>query len=108
MIDNLIFQDKLDEISSFESYFGKIIFNSEKMLIPYINLGISEHALNLQSKMMYIDYCYVVFVNIIYLKINNNLMKNDLLGKYDPKNSIYLGGDDLIGNQDVVDFEVQA
>lgn len=108
MINSLIFRNNLDEISTFDSYFGKIIFYNERMLIPYINLGISEHVLNPQSKMKYIDYCYTVFIDIDYLKINNNLIKDNLLDKYDPKNSIYLGGEDLIGDQNIFDIEVQA
>lgn len=108
MINSVIFRNNLDEISTFDSYFGQIIFYNERMLIPYINLGISEHALNPQSKMKYIDYCYTVFIDINYLKINNNLIKDNLLDKYDSKNSIYLGGEDLIADQDVFDIEVQA
>ncbi|MET3035874.1 hypothetical protein ABXT08_07230 [Chryseobacterium sp. NRRL B-14859] len=107
-MNNFIYKEFLEEISTFESYFGKVIQHNNKMLIPYISLGVSEHPLNKLSKMKYIDYCYTVFMGINYLKINDNILINNLFDTYNLINSIYLGGNDLLGNQNIYDIEVQA
>ncbi|KQT27031.1 hypothetical protein ASG22_20460 [Chryseobacterium sp. Leaf405] len=108
MHSDLIYNQNLDEIDTSEAYFGKIILFNEKMLVPYINLGISNHDLNRGDMLKHINFCYAVFIDIDYLKIDDKLMKDNLLDKYDSKSSIYLGGDDLLKNQNIYGIEIQA
>lgn len=108
MISKLIFTEGIDEIDTFQSYFGKIIFKEDGILVPYINLGISNHRINPTQILMYVDFCYFVSEKISYLKINNRIIKNDLKINYDSTKSIYLGGNDLLENQNIYDIEVQS
>ncbi|PIF45764.1 hypothetical protein CLU96_2776 [Chryseobacterium sp. 52] len=108
MFKDLIYNKNIDEIHTSDAYFGKILLAGKNLLIPYINLGISNHDLNRGNILKHINFCYTVFIDIDYLKIDGNLTKDNLLDKYDSKNSIYLGGDDLLRNQNIYDIEVQA
>ncbi len=108
MFTNLTYHENLDEIHTSEAYFGKVLFFGKNLLIPYINLGISNHKLNESTNLKFIDYCYFIAVNIYYLKINENIVMNSLNENYDSLQSIYLGGADLIENQLINDIELQA
>lgn len=108
MIRDLIYKEHVDEIDTSDAYFGTIILFNEKMLVPYINLGISNHDLNRDDILKHINFCYIVFIDIDYLKIDGNIIKDNLLDKYDSIKSIYLGGDDLLKKQNIYDIEVQA
>lgn len=108
MFKDLIYNKNIDEIHTSDAYFCKILLAGKNLLIPYINLGISNHDLNRDDILKHINFCYTVFIDIDYLKIDGNLTKDNLLDKYDSRNSIYLGGDDLLRNQNIYDIEVQA
>ncbi|KAA5533744.1 hypothetical protein F0919_14525 [Taibaiella lutea] len=104
----LIYQENLEEIHTFESYFGKTILSNKCLIMPYVNLGISDHELNPSSKMKYIDYCYVIALDFLFLKKNSDILLNNLNQEYDSTKSIYLGGNDLIGDQGIFDIEFQS
>lgn len=104
----LIFEQNLCEIDTSESYFGKIIKrNNDFLVIPYINLGIAEHELNRSTRLKYINYSYIVGLKLLFLKLNSEIII-DRRGKYENIESIYLGGNDLIINQNVFDIEFKA
>lgn len=107
MFKDLIYSQNIDEIHTSDAYFGQIIIVDNNLLIPYINLGISNHELNKSSDLKFIDYCYFVAIDIYYLKINGNIIF-DLNGVYNSSRSIYLGGDDLLKKQNVYEVEIQA
>ena len=106
----MIFEQNLNEIDTVESYFGKIIFDSNNLVIPYINLGISKHELNGDESLKFINYCYVVGINLSFLKINSGIAINRLNNDYNSSNSIHLGGNDLYlsNHQTIFDIEFQA
>lgn len=108
MFENLIHNENIDEIHTSDAYFGKVLLNGENLLIPYINLGISNHELNESNNLKFIDYCYFVAIDFSFLKINDNIILDNLKNKYNPLESSYLGGYDMLGNQNVFDIEVQA
>lgn len=108
MFKNFIYKYHLDEIDTSDAYFGKLLFRNNAILIPYINMGISNHILNKENHLQYIDYCYFIAVDLKFLKINNDIIINKLPTKIDPLYSINLGGWDMLENQNVYDIEVQS
>ncbi|MDR6525495.1 hypothetical protein J2787_000865 [Chryseobacterium rhizosphaerae] len=108
MFNNLIYKENVDEIHTSEAYFGKILFLEGNLLIPYINLGISNHILNKNDDLRFIDYCYFIVTDMYYLKINEKIIINSLNKGYDSTKSIYLGGSDLIKNQLIYDIELRG
>ncbi|WP_027373916.1 hypothetical protein [Chryseobacterium sp. UNC8MFCol] len=108
MFKDLIYSHDINEIHTSDAYFGHIIFTTKSLIVPYINLGISNHELNKNNSLKFIDYCYFVAVDFSFLKINNDIIRDDLSNKYNPAESIYLGGFDMVGNQNIFDIEIQA
>lgn len=103
----LIYEKNLCEIDTSESDFGSIIKSNNFLVVPYINLGVYQHELNRSTQMKRINYCYVVAIELLFLKINSDIII-DKKGEYEDIESIYLGGNDLIGNQNVFDIEFKA
>lgn len=108
MVNNLIYKEHIDEIDTSDAYFGKIIFFKNNILIPYINMGISNHELNRTEQLKHINYSYFVAIDFHFLKINNNVIYNNLKNEYNSLESIHLGGWDMLENQDVFDIEIQT
>lgn len=108
MTKNLIYENHLDEIDTSDAYFGKILFRNDAILIPYMNVGVSNHVLNKENRLQYINYCYFVATNLKFLKINNDIVIDKLETKIDTLNSINLGGWDMFENQNIFDIEVQS
>ena len=71
-------------------------------------MGISNHELNETKYLKHIDYCYFVALDFNFLKINNNGIFNELKDKYNSSKSMYLGGWDMLENQNIYDIEIQA
>lgn len=103
----LIFEQNICNIDTSESDFGSIIKRNNFLVVPYINLGIYHHELSRSTKMKRINYCYVVAIELLFLKINSEIIINKE-DEYEDIESIYLGGDDLIGNQNIFDIEFKA
>ena len=61
----LIYSEKIEEIDTFESAFKYFYLNADNLILPIINIGISEHPLNPEKKMKYLDKCLLVFQEII-------------------------------------------
>lgn len=109
MLVDLIYKNHINEIDSTDAYFGKILFSGKNILIPYINMGISNHELNEKDYLKHINYSYFVAVDFNFLKINNSeIIVDELKDKYDSIKSIYLGGWDMLENQNIYDLEIQA
>ncbi|PIF45761.1 hypothetical protein CLU96_2773 [Chryseobacterium sp. 52] len=109
MVNNdLIYKEHIDEIDTSDAYFGKILFSKNNILVPYINMGISNHELNRTKELKHISYSYFVAIDFHFLKINNDIIINDLKNKYDPWESVYLGGWDMLENQNIFEIEIQA
>lgn len=64
-----MYRDNIDEIHSFDARYKNVIFRNNNLIVPYINLGISNHPLNKNDKLKYLDYSYMVFINVTYLKV---------------------------------------
>lgn len=64
-----IFEEYVDEIHSFDAYYKNVVLYNNNLLIPYINLGISNHPLNNTSSLQFLDFSYMVFENIKSLSV---------------------------------------
>ena len=58
---DLIFSSSIDEIHTFDSYLGPFQKEGNNLIVPAINVGVSNHPLNPTSEMKYIDKSYLLF-----------------------------------------------
>ena len=85
----LTYDTNLDEIHSFESYFGRIVKEYDSITIPYVNLGVSEHSLNKGEELKYLNKAYMVFEGVVSFEESYSLGNtNGLL-------TLYFGGYDV-------------
>lgn len=101
-----IYKNNLDEIHSADAYYRNVFFKDSVLIIPYINLGISNHKINETNNLMYINFAYMIFTNVCYLKVYE---KNDLVVNNCSENfpSYYFGGYNF-DNSVFVDMEIKA
>lgn len=92
---NLIYEDNFDEVVTFESYFKGYILKDNNVLMPYINIGVSEHALNVSKNLLHLDYSFVVCIDVALMKYNGKIIYDEILGKFGSYQIVYLGGTDL-------------
>lgn len=85
-------KEKLEELHTFESLYQNVLFKNNNLVIPYINLGISQHELNPSEKMKYIDFSYVVLVNIRYLDVYLEKTRYLVVGENTSGPKLHLGG----------------
>lgn len=70
LIGSKIIYDAIDEIDSFESQYKNVILRNNNLVVPYINIGLSNHPLHdYKGKLRFIDFSYIVLLNVSYLKI---------------------------------------
>jgi hypothetical protein len=104
--------DGVDEIHSFEAYYSKFHLDERNLVIPYIGLGIRNHPLHRGGEMKYLDFAYMVFLGLSYLKVQREVLLGDvktevLLGeKGEASHILYFGGINLDPSADLGEFEV--
>lgn len=106
-----IFYEGMDEIDSFEAFYKEPKFVDNNFIIPYINLGISEHPLHTGKKMMYINFAWLVFIEIEYMEVfDEKTRKTNVWVNTSPpiKNINYFGGTDLNGINTYCDYGIQS
>lgn len=84
-MDNLIFND-ISFTSFNEVFYSYYNCYDDKLFIPLINVNIVNHPLNKTSNGKYIDFSYVVFENVVQVKINNEIIYESFTpktGKYE-------------------------
>lgn len=62
-----VFASHIDELDTSESYFRKVILRNNNLIIPYVNLAVSNHPLNESDKPKYINYSYLAAIDLSYL-----------------------------------------
>ena len=70
MSRSLVYDTSMDEIHSFESFFGRIFNENNDIKIPFVNLGISDHPVNPSNELKYIDKSYLVFKDVASISEN--------------------------------------
>jgi hypothetical protein len=93
----------VDEIDSFDSFYSNVYFDKATLVMPYINLGLGKHPLNPGERLKFLDFAYVVFLGLRYLKAQ----KGVILGEKDHASSILcFGGFNMDSSPDLIDLEV--
>ena len=93
-----IYHQSVNEIDSSESRYKNVLFRNNNIIVPYVNLAISNHPLHLEGKeMKYIDYAYMVFKDILYLSVYISGHRYLIIGEESEDefgdSVLYFGGD---------------
>jgi hypothetical protein len=97
--------DGVDEIDSFDAYYSNVYLDRRNLVIPYIDLGVANHPLHRGDRLQYLDFAYMVFLGLRYLKVQRGV----LLGqKGEAGHTFYFGGSNLDPSTDLVDFEIEC
>lgn len=88
----MIFTDKIDEIDSFDAYYKNVVFRNNNIVIPYVNLAVSNHPLNTKSNLIFIDYAYMVFENVKYLDVFLNNRRYKVIDQNHSGSKLHFGG----------------
>ena len=74
-------------------------------VIPYLNVGVSNHPLNPEKKVKYVDLSYVVCDDPVIVKLNSKTIFENTSLKFGSYSFWYLGGVDT-GNRSSNEFQV--
>jgi hypothetical protein len=89
-----IFQQAIHEIHSFDARYKNVIFRNNNIVIPYINLGVSNHPLHKSEKgMAFLDFSYMVFKDVSYLSVYINKERYFVTSLEKREEIFYFGGD---------------
>jgi len=69
----MIFEYFFDEVDTFEAFYKNVINRNKCLVFPYVNIGISNHPLNLSKEHLHIDKAYIICVNACINKINGKV-----------------------------------
>lgn len=58
-----------DELHSEDAYHKNPVLRNNNLIVPYINLGIGEHELNRGRDLKFIDFAYLVAIDISFLSV---------------------------------------
>jgi hypothetical protein len=91
-----IYQQAIEEIHSFEAKYKNVIFRNNNIVIPYANLGVSNHPLHKGGKgMTFLDYAYMVFRDVTYLSVYITKERYVVIDLEKREEIFYFGGDYL-------------
>ena len=98
----------IDELDTFDSYYGNPNMKKDYITIPYINMGLmKEHPLNSRDRLIYIDFCFLQIIAPKYISVyERGVIKNELK-EYNDKLSRWYGGS-FIGDNSVLDAEMEV
>ncbi|RFS15591.1 hypothetical protein [Emticicia sp. C21] len=68
-----VFYEGSDEINTSEGYRGAIKIIDNHVIIPCINVSVTEHSLNKTKENNFIDYCYLFYLNVKTFHFNTVL-----------------------------------
>ena len=91
----MIYRDKLDEIVTQEAFYNELIIKNDRLIIPYINLGLSDHPLNESSVLKYLNYCYIICNDVVMVKKNNDVFYENNGLNFDEYRFFYFTGVNL-------------
>ncbi len=103
--NQFIYYNSMEELDSFDSYYRNVVFNKKNLIIPYVNLGVSEHPLNEEVKLKFIDLSYIVFIDVKYLKV---YQERELVATDMEMPSLYFGGANLDDKSFFWDMEIKC
>jgi hypothetical protein len=87
-----IYSQSIEEIHSFDAAYKSVVLRNNNLVIPYINLGVSNHPLYKSEKgLQFIDYAYMVFRDVFYLSVYIGRRYN-VIGTKKGEETLYFGG----------------
>jgi hypothetical protein len=90
----MIWKEKLDEVTTVESYYMNVIYKNDVIVLPYINAGISDHPLNPTKEHLCVDRSYIVCLKACFKQIGATLFDScDHLKLEHPKILLFGGVD---------------
>lgn len=102
-----IFSDCSEEIDTSESYRGDLYEVDNDIIIPCINVGVSECLLNASKQLNYIDYCYLVFKDVTSVEVNAS--PKLLSGIFDKaKKLLYIGAVNITSDHRQGELEIEC
>ncbi|RVU90829.1 hypothetical protein EH230_07940 [Flavobacterium columnare] len=102
----MVYFDEFLEIVTSESLYGKPNLCQGDLIIPFINLAISNHQLNLSDELKYLNYSYVVCKNVVQVKLNGSLIYENNGVNFKTYGFVYLSGSDFFIRKEVVEFSI--
>lgn len=97
----------IDELDTFDSYYGNPIIKEDYITIPYINMGLmEEHPLNIYNELAHIDFSFLQIIEPRYISVyKRGIIKNEL-DSYEEEYSRWYGGS-FIGDSSILDAEME-
>lgn len=77
--DKNIFHSDIDELHSFDAYYRGVILRNNNLVIPYINLGVSQHPVNPSKDLLFFDFSFMIFQGVNYLDAYINSKRYKIL-----------------------------
>jgi hypothetical protein len=71
-----------DALDTFDGYYSNVFIRNCIVIIPYINLGIAEHPLNMDTNLSFIDYSYVVCKGVRLIATQTGPISEAEVGSY--------------------------
>jgi len=91
-IDKNIFDTDVQEIHSFDAFYKNVILRNNNLVIPYVNLGVSQHPANLSDNVMFLDFAYMVFTGLSYLDVYLKDKRYKVIYRVKTKELYHFGG----------------
>jgi hypothetical protein len=91
----MIYEQAFDEVVTFEAYYKKYFLTKEFFIIPYINVGVSNHPINNSNDLLHLSNCYVICEDIALVKLNGDVILDNMELKFGEYRFVYIGGIDL-------------
>jgi len=89
-----------------EGYYANVYFDQCTLVIPYINFGFLEDAVNPQSdRAVFADFAYLVCIGLKYLRVQEGILLGQSICA---ENILYFGGFQMDGPPELIDFEVEC
>ena len=89
---NRIFNEEIHQIDSFDAYYKNVILRNNNLIIPYINLGISNHPLNSSEIMLFVDFAYMVFEDDYFIDVFVNGNRLNIINTKEKNYFFHFGG----------------
>ncbi|MBT1705809.1 hypothetical protein [Chryseosolibacter indicus] len=91
----MVYENSFEQIVTFEGYYKSYLLNKEAMVIPYVNIGISNHPLNPSNQLKHLNFGYIIYFDIALVKYNNTIIFDNTELKYGSYTFYYSGGINL-------------
>lgn len=97
----------VEEVDTFDSIFNKLIYQNNNLVIPYFNIGLLHHPLNMTNSLKYINFSYVCCENISYFSVwDKKHQKQRVITGKKEEPLFYLGGENIEVNSIFQNIEI--